>query len=379
MTFEVRQVETEAEREALRAFRMRILVDEADLDGYRLRSRQALFDRYEDASVTYALLDGAEIVGCLACIYLGELPDPAELVLKFHLDPAIEAFGAGAIVVMDNFMIAPHLRGEQAIFPLLRRGFEAARARGARLAYGDCSPHLLPFYEQVGYRRYSGAYNDSSFGYKVPILMVLGDHGYLTQARSPLASSLPEASDDAEARGWFETQYPDAVVPLTAGFVGDQAFWEILTERVARDPVHHVALWQGMTPEQIQGLLQAATIIPVRSGDFLIRKGDRENTVYVLLNGIVEVTSDPSYNRPLTILGAGDTIGEIGFLRDVPRTADVVARTEAEVLVLSGEFLESLLEEQPKIAAKLMFNLARELAARLTLTSERVREDGQRF
>lgn len=374
MALEVRHVTTEDQREALRRFRAQVLVDETDLDGYRLRSRQALYERYAEASTSYALYDDTAVVGCLTCTDVSRLADPTELVLKYQLEPALEAFGAEAIVVTDGLMIAAQQRGEQAILPLLWCGFEEARGRGARLAYGDCSPHLLPFFEQIGYRRYSGAYNDSLFGFKIPILMLLGDRRYLTEARSPLESLVPEDSDDSEARRWLQTHYPDAETPLTAGFLGDEAFWNILSEHVARDPVHHAALWQDLSAEQIQTLLKAATIVPIRTGDFLIRKGDRENTVYVLLNGIAEVISDPSYTRPLSILGAGDTIGEIGFLRDVPRTADVVARTEGEVLVLSGEFLEGLLQSEPEIAAKLMLNLARELAARLTLTSERLHE-----
>ena len=72
---------------------------------------------------------------------------------------------------------------------------------------------------------------------------------------------------------------------------------------------------------------------------------------------------------PLAVFGAGDTFGEIGFLTRASRTADVVARTDAEILVLSGDTLERLMRDEPAIAAKVLRNIAEELARRLSLTS----------
>ena len=379
MDAQVRVIETADERAKLQAFRMDVLTGEAVLDGYQLRSRQAMFDRYAPFSSTFALLEGEEMVGCLTCTRLAAVPDPAELTYRFRLEPALETFGTGAIMITDGLLLASRQRGEGAIPPLLERAFAEALGHRVRLVYSDCSPHLLAFYEQIGFRRYGDTYGNDTFGYKVPVVLLPGDRGYLERARSPLAGLLSEAGTDDEARDWFAATYPDAVAPLTAGFLGAEAFWDALGERIARDPQHHANLWRGMAPDQIRRVLETATILPIHAGDFLIRKGEQEDTVYVLLNGIAEVTIDPSYSRPLSILGAGDTIGEIGFLRDAPRSADVVARTDCEVLVLSGAFLESLLDDDPRIAARLMQNLARELAARLTLTSQRLQDGEQRI
>ncbi|MCH5374223.1 MAG: cAMP-binding protein, partial [Planctomycetes bacterium] len=62
---------------------------------------------------------------------------------------------------------------------------------------------------------------------------------------------------------------------------------------------------------------------------------------------------------------AGDTFGEIGFLADVERTASVIMRSPGEALVLSGEFLSRFLSKEPHIAARVLLNLSRMLAARL--------------
>ena len=69
------------------------------------------------------------------------------------------------------------------------------------------------------------------------------------------------------------------------------------------------------------------------------------------------------------VLGAGDTFGEVGFLTAQPRIASVVARAPCELIVLSGDFLRRFIEREPAIAAKVLLNLSRTLAARLAVTT----------
>ena len=76
--------------------------------------------------------------------------------------------------------------------------------------------------------------------------------------------------------------------------------------------------------------------------------------------------------KTLAVLGAGDTFGEIGFLTAGERTADIVGRSEGEALVLSSDFVDLFMRDEPAIAAKVSLNLARELAGRLAFATERI-------
>ncbi|MDH3451236.1 MAG: cyclic nucleotide-binding domain-containing protein [Gammaproteobacteria bacterium] len=364
----VRRIETESERASVYAFRYRIYVQELAMTSEADHERKWLRDEFDDYATSFAVFDGQQVLGSLRMLFLDDLPDISELVEKFALTPAIDALGTTAIATTSRFILDARLRHGKVIFRLMRAAFAAARERGVRLNYGDCSPHLLPFYEHLGYRRYTKGYNDTLYGYKIPILMLVGDQLQFQTMRSPLARLAAQGEHDAQARDWFARTYPAYVAVTSAAHIEEGAFLDLLAERVASDPLHKVSLLRGLTREQADSFLAQATLIELQENDYIIREGAIDETLYVLLRGLAEVRLAGKQGPPLAVIGEGDTFGEIGFLTAVPRTADVVAVKPSQVLVLSSEFLSRFISTQAEIGAQVLLNLSRELASRLAVS-----------
>ena len=70
------------------------------------------------------------------------------------------------------------------------------------------------------------------------------------------------------------------------------------------------------------------------AGDVLIREGDPGDLFYVIVEGTVEITRGGEH---VSEQGPGAYVGEIALLRDVPRTASVIAKTPLRLLALERE------------------------------------------
>lgn len=363
---------TPEELESIFRFRYRIYVEELELQPPEAdHERRRLADALDGRAAQYGLLDDAgEVVGSLRCIYPAELDDPRPLIAKFHLEPVIEAFGLEAIVTTSRFMLDPRLRNGLAVLRLIQAAYNDSRSRGVRLNYGDCSPHMLPFYESMGYRRYTPAYDDTIYGFKLPIVMLMGDQTHFVAIRSPFHRVAEAYPEDVEVQDWFARTYPEWLHPTTATMMPQSQFFDLLVERVSSDPLHALELFRGLERRDVERLLASATIVTAEPGRTIVREGDIDDTVYLLLSGLAEVTRGDG--AAVAVLGGGDLFGEIGFLTATPRTASVVARAQCEVLVLSGRFLDSFMTREPGIAARVALNLARILAGRLAETTLRV-------
>jgi MFS family permease len=89
-----------------------------------------------------------------------------------------------------------------------------------------------------------------------------------------------------------------------------------------------------LEPEALESLAAGAEEKLVSAGEVIFRQGDPGERFYVIVSGEVEVLID---GRRARVERNGDYFGEIALLREVPRTATVVAREDTELLSVDGD------------------------------------------
>jgi flavin reductase (DIM6/NTAB) family NADH-FMN oxidoreductase RutF len=117
-------------------------------------------------------------------------------------------------------------------------------------------------------------------------------------------------------------------------------------------------LFSALSPDVLDRILALGDEQAFPSGETIVRRGDRGEVLYVILEGRVRVERD---GRSLGALGAGDFFGEIAVFDGRPRSADVVAVTPVRCLTISRDALRRTLELEPQVA----WAMLQVLAARL--------------
>jgi len=144
---------------------------------------------------------------------------------------------------------------------------------------------------------------------------------------------------------------------------------DVLLMRVGN--LDDIPLFEGLRPFQAKIVVLTGRLESAEPGVLITRKGEIKSELYVLLNGAADVR-DSNRGTSIGKLGRGDVIGEMGLVRDLPRSADVLAIETTEYLVLDGTFLNRLRRQYPRIAATVFLNLTKILSDRLERTTRRL-------
>ena len=119
----------------------------------------------------------------------------------------------------------------------------------------------------------------------------------------------------------------------------------------------------GLRPDQLEVLVNRADVRSIASGESVLSRHDTEFPLMVLLSGEAEVRG--LFGNGVSLLKPGALIGEIAWLDHDPRTADVIARTDAQVAVFPVDLLEKLDLEAPDLTAQLLYNVSKVLCSKL--------------
>lgn len=146
--------------------------------------------------------------------------------------------------------------------------------------------------------------------------------------------------------------------------------WDLAYITLGSEPVKEIPLFANLRPFQAKIVVLMGKLSHAMPGDYITKRGELREELYVLLNGRVDVLRGDQ--QVIRSLGRGDVIGEMGLVRHQPRSADVVVAQESEYLVLDNAFLNRIQRRYPRIAATVFLNLTRILSDRLESTTNQL-------
>jgi CRP-like cAMP-binding protein len=215
----------------------------------------------------------------------------------------------------------------------------------------------------MGFRRYMPGLVAGDGGFRLPMVMITGDWTYFEAVKSPLLDNVQQFAPNVTLGDWFETKFPEHARPASVRVLAREDFLHSFAARMNDDSI---PLLDDMEGEEKEQLFLSADHRDAKAGERILAKGENSTSMYLILDGAVEVLGERGgHRRVLGTLGAGQLFGEGGFLMGTPRSADVVAIADSQLVVLDVESFGRLGEQHPKVALKVMRNLCRALCLRL--------------
>jgi CRP-like cAMP-binding protein len=138
----------------------------------------------------------------------------------------------------------------------------------------------------------------------------------------------------------------------------------------ANEVLQRVPLFNDLSEAEVSRFAEVTREREYPKNSVILFEDDPGDALYIVSSGQVKVVLIGEDGREviLSVLGDGDFFGEMSLIDDEPRSAHVIAMKDSQLLVLRRDDFQSRLEEQPKIALKLL----RVLVQRLRRADEKI-------
>jgi CRP-like cAMP-binding protein len=125
--------------------------------------------------------------------------------------------------------------------------------------------------------------------------------------------------------------------------------------------VLHSSLGAELSEEEaaeLSGLMSSRELV---EGEFLISEGKADDSLYVLLDGKLEVVKHAGADEvaSLAVLREGELVGELSFVDGELHTVGLRALCASQVLGLKRKDFESIVDTNPQLVYKVMRAVAR--------------------
>ncbi len=116
-----------------------------------------------------------------------------------------------------------------------------------------------------------------------------------------------------------------------------------------------------MTDSKIHIFDRATDFVVYKAGDVIFNQGDEAHSMYVIIEGEVEIDILPDLQETVD---KGGFFGEMALITDDPRSATVRAKTDVKLVAVDERRFDFMVQETPGFAITIMRILVQRLRRR---------------
>ncbi len=135
-------------------------------------------------------------------------------------------------------------------------------------------------------------------------------------------------------------------------------------------------IFKEMIDPVINEMVNISEIKISKAGETIIKEGDTEDALYVIVKGGAKVVKlvDPErgIQKEMAELYPGDFFGEMSLVDKKPRSASVVAKYDSTLFRLTSKAFNQFLKQNPEHAVSLLFGIMRTMSRRMRSMDEEI-------
>ncbi|MCX7765236.1 MAG: Crp/Fnr family transcriptional regulator [Candidatus Sumerlaeia bacterium] len=137
----------------------------------------------------------------------------------------------------------------------------------------------------------------------------------------------------------------------------------------------NLPVFSNLTKPELYRIAEICTEKIFRAGEVIFLDSSPGTDMYVVLSGKVAIKLEsitPSCEIGLSTVTPGEVFGEFSLLDHEPRSATATAIEDTHTLVVNGEQMRQLFEEQSHIGFVVLRNLVNTICAKIRRTNKKL-------
>ncbi|MCK5036782.1 MAG: GGDEF domain-containing protein, partial [Candidatus Sabulitectum sp.] len=131
-----------------------------------------------------------------------------------------------------------------------------------------------------------------------------------------------------------------------------------MQSRLSRAELENLFVLRGVSCDSVVDSLRECPIILLKKGEVLIRTGQNNQSLYIILSGRLAVYLEYPGSDPITVLDQGETVGELSVIDDSPASAYVVGAEDSRLLEVDETSFWQMISESHAFACNMLLLLS---------------------